>query len=75
MNQDQIRMLLEEQGLRQDKIDEFVSEFQRLSNFREENGDDAREMIREKLKDDLANETDPRKKMVIASRIISIGLE
>lgn len=66
---------MEEQGVKQEMIDEFMGEYDRLSKMRSDNGDDSREMIREKLKDDLANETDPRKKMVIASRIISIGLE
>jgi hypothetical protein len=74
MTQDEMIGMLEEQGLNQAKIDEFMTEYRRTKEVDSELPD-GRERDILNLRYSLGFETDPRKKAAIAARIISLGLE
>lgn len=72
---DQMRIFLEESGVDQNKIDEFMVEYSRVIDSTKKDSVIKKDMREEELRMMILEEKNPRIKASIAARIISLGLE
>ncbi len=74
MTIDEVRMLMEESGIEEEKINEFLVSLEKNESESKEKAYD-RITAEWEMKNQMDNEIDWRKKAQIAARIISLNLE